>query len=176
MPTKVCIVKATVFPVLMYWCESCTLKKAECWRIDAFKLWCWRRLSRVPWTARRSTQSILKEINPEYSLEGPMLKLKLNTLVTWCEGPIHRKKKSDAGKDWRQKDKGTVEDEMVEWYNQFDKHEFERVLGDGKGQGSRVCCSLWGHKEPDTTEWRSNNNNKVKDIRKILFTIFATFL
>ena len=75
--TKIRIVKAMVFPVLMYGCESWTIKKAECQRIDAFKLWCWRRLLRVPWTARRSTQSILKKISPEYSLEGLMLKLKL---------------------------------------------------------------------------------------------------
>ena len=77
LPTKVCLVKAMVFPVLMYGCESWTVKKAECQRIDAFELWCWRRLSRVPWTARRSNQSILKEINPEISLEGMMLKVKL---------------------------------------------------------------------------------------------------
>ena len=75
LPTKVCLVKAMVFPVVMYGCESWTIKKAECQRIDAFKLWCWRRLLRDPWTARRSNQSILKEINPEYSLEGLMLKL-----------------------------------------------------------------------------------------------------
>ena len=75
--TKVCIVKAVVFPAIMYKCESWTIKKAEHWRTDAFKLWCWRRLLRVPWAARRSNQSILKEISPEYSLEGPMLKLKL---------------------------------------------------------------------------------------------------
>ena len=75
--TKVCIVKAMVFPVLMYGCESWTVKKAECRRTDAFELWCWKRLLRVPWTARRSNQSILKEISPEYSLEGLMLKLKL---------------------------------------------------------------------------------------------------
>ena len=77
LPTKVHLVKAMVFPVVMYGCESRTIKKAERLRIDAFKLWCWRRLSRVPWTARRSNQSILKEISPEYSLEGQMLKLKL---------------------------------------------------------------------------------------------------
>ena len=76
-PTKICLVKAMVFPIVMYGCESWTMKKAECQRIDAFKLWCWRRLLRVPWTARRSNQSILKEISPEYSLEGLMLKLKL---------------------------------------------------------------------------------------------------
>ena len=77
LPTKVCLVKAIVFPVVMYGCESWTIKKAECQRIDAFELWCWRRLLRVPWTARRSNQSILKEISPENSLEGLMLKLKL---------------------------------------------------------------------------------------------------
>ena len=77
LPTKVCLVKAVVFPVVMYGCEIWTKKKAECQRIDAFGLWCWRRLLRVPWTARRSNQSILKEISPEYSLEGLMLKLKL---------------------------------------------------------------------------------------------------
>ena len=77
LPTKVHLVKAMVFPVVMYGCESCTIMKAECWRIDAFELWCWRRLLRVPWTVRRSTHSILKDISPEYSLEGLMLKLKL---------------------------------------------------------------------------------------------------
>ena len=77
LPTKVCLVKATVFPIVMYGCESWTVKKAECRRIDAFELWCWRRLLRVPWSARRSNQSILKEISPGCSLEGMMLKLKL---------------------------------------------------------------------------------------------------
>ena len=77
LPTKVCVVTAMVFPVVMYWCGSWTIKKAECRRIDAFEVWCWRRLLRVPWTARRSNQSILKEISPKYSLEGLMLKLKL---------------------------------------------------------------------------------------------------
>ena len=77
LPTKVHLVKAMVFPVVTYGCESWTIEKAECWRIDAFQLWCWRRLFRVPWTARRSNQSFLKEISPEYSLEGLMLKLKL---------------------------------------------------------------------------------------------------
>ena len=80
LPTKVCLVKAMAFPVVIYACESCTIKKAECQKIDAFELWCWRRLLRVPWTARRSNQSILKEISPEYSLEGLMLKLKLQYL------------------------------------------------------------------------------------------------
>ena len=82
LPTKVCIVKVMVFPVVMYRCESWTIKKAECQRIDAFELWCWRRLLKIPWTARRSNQSILKEINPEYSLEGLILKLKFQYLAT----------------------------------------------------------------------------------------------
>ena len=80
LPTKVCLVKAMVFPVVMYGCESWTLKKAECWKIDAFELWCWRKLLRVPWIAGRSNQSILKEISPEYSLEGLRLKLKVEYL------------------------------------------------------------------------------------------------
>src|SRR5574337_467003 len=79
LPTKVCLVKAMVSPVVMYGCESWTIKKAECQRIDAFELWCWRKLLRIPWTARRSNQSILKEISPKYSLEGLILKLKLQS-------------------------------------------------------------------------------------------------
>ena len=85
LPPEVHLVKARVFPVVMYGCESWTIKKAYCQRIDAFELWWWRRLLRVPWTVRRSNQSILKEISPGCSLEGLMLKLKLNTLATWCE-------------------------------------------------------------------------------------------
>ena len=92
LPTKVHLVKAMVFPVVMYGCESWTIKKAECQRIDAFELWCWRRLLRVPWTAKRSIQSILKEIKPEYPLEGLILKLKLQYLVTWFEEPTHWKR------------------------------------------------------------------------------------
>ena len=88
-PTKVCLVKAMVFPVVMYGCESWTIRKAECWKIETFELWCWRRLLRVPWTIRRSNQSILKEISPEYSLERLMLK---NTLATWCEELTHQKR------------------------------------------------------------------------------------
>ena len=85
LPTKVHLVKIMVFSVVMYGCESWTVKKAECRKIDAFELWCWRRLLRVPWTARRSSQSILKEISPGCSLEGLMLKLNSNNLATWCE-------------------------------------------------------------------------------------------
>ena len=91
-PTKVCLVKAMIFPVVMYGCESWTTKKAEHRRIDAFELWYWRRRLRVPWTARRSNQFILKEISPEHSWEELMLKLKLNTLATSCEELTHWKR------------------------------------------------------------------------------------
>ena len=118
MPTKVHLVKAMVFPVVMYGCESWTIKKAEHWRIDAFELWCYRRLLRVPWTARRSNQSILKEISPKYSMEGLMRTLKLQYLGHLKNQLIG--KDPDAGKDWRQEEKGTTEDEMVGWHHQLD--------------------------------------------------------
>ena len=92
LPTKVCLVKAMVFPIVMYRCESWTIKKAELWRIDDFELQCWRRLLRIPWTARRSNQSILKEISPEYSLEGLIWSWSFNPLATWCEELIHWKR------------------------------------------------------------------------------------
>ena len=125
LPTKVHLVKAMVFPVVMYGRESWTVKKAEYRRIDAFELWCWRRLLRVPWTARRSNQSILKEISSEYSLEGLMLMLKLQYLATWCEELTNLKRP---------------------WF-------WERSpLGVGDGQGGLACCDSWGCKELDTTE------------------------
>ena len=114
-----------VFPVVMYGCESWTIKKAERRRIDAFELWCWRRLSGVPWTARRSNQSILKEI-------------------IW--------KDPDAGKDWGQEEKGTTEDEMVGWHHWLDGHGFGWTLGVGDGQGGLACCNSWGRKDLDMTE------------------------
>ena len=116
LPTKVRLVKAMVFPVVMYGCKSWTVKTAEHQKIDAFELWCWRRLLRVPWTARRSNQSILKEISPGCSLEGLMLKLKLQYF-----GHLMRRvdslEKTDAGRDWRQEEKGTTEDEMAGWHH-----------------------------------------------------------
>ena len=123
LPTKVHLVKSMVFPVVTYGCESRTIKKAERWRIDAFEVWCWRRLLRVLWIARRSNQSILKEISPGCSLEGLMLKLKP---VFW---PPDAKswliwKDPDAGKDWGQEEKGMTEDEMVGWHHQLNGHEF----------------------------------------------------
>ena len=140
---KVHIVKA--FPVVMYRCASWTIRKIKCQRISPFKLWCWIRLLRVPWTARRSNQSILKEINPEYSFEGPMLKLKLqyfghlmwraNSLEkTWMLGKIEGRRR-----------RGAIEDEMFGWHHQLNGLESEQTPGDSKGQGSPVCCSPWGH-------------------------------
>ena len=127
LPTKVHLVKAMVFPVVIYGYESWTVKKADSRRIDASELWCWIRLLRVPWTASRSNQSILKEISPGISLEGMMLKLKLQYF-----GHLMRKVDSlektlipDAGRDWGQEEKGTTEDEMAGWHHQLDGHEFE---------------------------------------------------
>ena len=113
LPTKVHLVKAMVFPVIMYGCESWTIKKTEHWRIDAFELWCWRRLLRIPWTARRFKQCILKEISPEYSLERLTLKLKLQYFGHLMQRTDSFEKNPDYGKDWRQEEKGTTEDDMV---------------------------------------------------------------
>ena len=111
LPTKVHLVRAMVFPVVMYGCESWTVKKAEHRRIDAFELWCWRKLFRVPWTAGRSNQSILKEINPGCSLEGMMLKLKLQYFGHLMRRVDSLEKDSDAGRDLGQEEKGTKEDD-----------------------------------------------------------------
>ena len=155
LPTKIRLVKAMIFPVVMYRYESWTNKKAEHWRIDAFELWCWRRLLRVPCTAWRSNQSILKDILPEYSLEGLMLKLQYFGCLMWRPDSLE---KTLMGKDWRQ-EKRMTEDEMVGWYHQLNGHEFEQTLRDGEGQGSLVCCSSWGCKESDTTEWLDHHHH-----------------
>ena len=153
LPTKFHLVKATIFPVVMYRCESWIIRKAEHWRIDAFELWCWRRLLRVPWTARRSNLFILKEISPEYSLEGLMLKLKFQSFghLMWRADSLE-KTDPDAGKDWRQEEKRTAKDKMVGWHHWLDGHEFEQAPGVDDRQGSLACCSPWDHKELDTTE------------------------
>ena len=153
LPTNVHLVKAMVFPVVMYGCESWTVKKAEHQTIDAFELWYWRRLLRVPWTARRSNQPILKEISPGCSLEGLMLKLKLQYfghLMQRVENIIG--KDPDAGRDWGQEEKGTTEDEMAGWHHRLHGSEFERTLGVGDGQGGLACCDSWGHQKLDMTE------------------------
>ena len=151
LPAKVHLVKAMDFPVVMYGCEIWTIKKAEHRRMDAFQLWYWRRLSRVPWTARRSNQFILKEINwifigrTDAEAETPILwPPDAKSWLIW--------KDPDAGKDWRQEEKGTTEDEMVGWHHWLYGHEFEQAPGVGDGQGNLVCCSPWGCKESDTTK------------------------
>jgi len=132
LSTKVCTVKATAFPVVMYGCECWTIKKAECQRIDAFELWCWTRLLRVPWTAKRSNQSILKEISPGYSLEGLILKLKLQYFghLMWKADSFE--KTLMLGRKWQPTP--------------------VFLPGESQGWESLVGCRLWGHTESDTTE------------------------
>ena len=143
--------KAIVFPVVMYGCENWTMKKAEHWRIDAFELWCWRRLLRVPWTARRSNQSILKEISHDYSLEGLMLKLKLQYFgyLMWRTDLLE--KTLMLGKIEGRRRRGR---HRMRWLDGIADlvDEFEQASGVGEGQGNLACCSPWGHKESDTTE------------------------
>ena len=159
--TKVHLVKAMIFPVLMYGCESWTIKKAECQRIDAFELWCLRRLLRVPLNSKE-----IKSVNPK----GKSIQIFIGRTDAEAWAPILRSpdvkslligKDRDAGKDWRrQEEKWTTEDAMVGWHLWFNWHEFEQALGDGERQGSLVCCSPWGCKESDMTEYLNNNNGK----------------
>ena len=151
LPTKVHLFKAMLFPVVMYGCESWTLKKAKHQGIYVFELWCWRRHWWVAWTARRSSQFILKEISLEYSLEGLMLKLILQYSgdLMWRIDSLENT--LDSGQDWRQEEKGTTEDEMFGWHHRLDGHESEQVLRAGDGQRSLACCSPWGHRQLDMT-------------------------
>ena len=154
MPTKFHLVKAMVFLVVIYGCESWTIKKAECRRIDAFELWCWRRLLRVPWTARRSNQSNLKEISPEYSLAGLMLKLKLQYFghTIFCEERTHWKKTLMLGKIEGRKRRGRqrmrrlggITDSMGMCLSKL-----RELVEDGAA--CLTCCSLWSCKELDPT-------------------------
>ena len=138
----------------MYGCESWTIKKAEHWRIDAFELWCWRRLL-SPLDCKE-----IKPVHPKGNqswifigrtdAEAPILWPP--DVKSWLIG-----KHPDAGKDWGQEEKGTTENEMIEWHNQLNGHEFEQALGDNEGPGNLVCCSPWGCKESDMTEWLNNN-------------------
>ena len=150
--TKVHLVKPMVFPVVMYGRESWTIKKAECQRIDAFELWCLKRLLRVPWTARRANQSILKEISPEYSIGRT--DAEAETPILWSPDAKNWLiwKDHDAGIDWRREEKGTTEDEMAGWHHWLNGHEFEQAPGVGDGQGGLACCIPWGHKKSDMTE------------------------
>ena len=124
LPTNVHLVKAMAFPVVTYGCESGTIKKAEHQRTDAFELWCWRRLLRVPWTSRRSNQSVLKETSPDFRWKD--WSWSSNTLATWSKELTHWKD-PDAGEDWGQEEKGTTEDEMVGWHHWLNGHEFEQA-------------------------------------------------
>ena len=155
LPTKVHIVKSMVFPVLMYGCEGWTIKKSECQRIDAFGLWCWRRLLRVPWTARRSNQSVLKEINPEYSLEGLMLKLKLQYFGHPMRRADSLEKTLMLGKIESKRRRGRQRTRWLDGISDL-MDVSEQALGDSEGQGSLVCCSPWGCKELDMTEQLNN--------------------
>ena len=166
LPMRVCLVKAMVFPVVMYRCESWTIKKAECWRIDAFELWCWRRLLRVPWTARRSNQSILKEISPGCSLVGLILKLKLQYFghlmlradslekTLMLRGIGGRRRRGQQRMRWLD----GITDSM------------DMGLGDsGSWWCSLACCSSWGCKELETTEqlnWTERNKRPIYIDRK----------
>ena len=155
-----------VFPVVMYGCETWTIKKAEPPRIDAFELWCWRRLLRVPWTARRSNQSILKEISHGCSLEGLMLKLKLQYF-----GHLMRRawliwKNPDAGKDWGQEERRMTEDEMVGWHHWLNGHGFGWTPWVGDGQGGLACCGSRGRKELDMSERLNWRHKKIPNIHQ----------
>ena len=152
LPTKVHLIKAMVFPVVMYGCESWIIKKAEHWRTDAFELWCWRRLLRVPWTARRSNQSILKGDQSWVFIGGT--DVEAETPILWppdVESWLIWKD-PDGGKDWGQEEKGTTEGEMVGWHHWLIGHGYGWTLGVSDGQGGLACYSSWGCKQWDTTE------------------------
>ena len=172
LPTKVHIVKTMIFPVVMYECDSWTIKKAERQRIDAFKLWFWRRLLRVPLDSKE-----IKPVNPKWNQlwvktwKDWCWSWSSDTLATWWEEWTHWKD-PDAGKDWRQEKKGATRDEMARWHHLLNKHEFEQTPRVSQGQGSLVCSTPWGHKELDTAEWLSNNNGKLVFIESLLWVMF----
>ena len=155
--TVVRLVKAMIFPVVMCGCESWTTKKAECQRIVVFELCCWRRLLRVPWTAKE-----IKPVHPKGNQSW------IFTGRTDAEAPILgppdwknwlTRKDPDTGKDGRQEEKGMKADEMVGCHHRLNGHEFEQAPGDGEGEGSLACCSPWGYKKSDWTDWL--NSNKI---------------
>ena len=141
--------------MVTYGCESWTIKKTERWRIDAFELWCWRRLLRVSWTARRSNQSILKEVSPGCSLIGLMLKLKFQYFGHLMRRTGSLEKTLMLGKIEGRKRRGRTEDEMVGWHHRFNGHGFGWTLGVGDRQGGLAWCGSRGPKESDTTEWQN---------------------
>ena len=137
----------------MFRCESCAIRKAECWKINTFELWCWRELLRFTLTARKSSQSILKEINPEYSLEWPMLKLKLQSFGHLGQRYNSLEKTPMLGKIWGHEEKGATEDEMVRCYHRLNGHQFQQTLGNREGQGSLGHCI---HVVTKSWTWLSN--------------------
>ena len=183
LSTKVRLVKAMVFPVFMYGCESWTIKKAECWRIDAFELWCWRRLLRVPWTARRS-----KPVHPKGDQSWVFIgktDAEAEILILW---PPDAKnwlvwQDPDAGKDWGQEEKRMTEYEMAGWHHQLNGHGFGWTLGVGGGQGGLACCGSWVQRESDMTEqlnwtpWYSGSmflsfTNQFRSVAQLFLTLF----
>ena len=160
MPTKVCLVKAMVFPVFTYGCERWIITKAESQRIDAFELWCWRGLLRVPWTARitinpEGNQSWIFIGRIDAEAEAPVLWPP--DVKSWVKG-----KDPDAGKDWRQEEKGMTEGDIVGWHHQLNGHEFEQALGDGKGQGS-LCAAVHGAAKSQTrlSDWTATREHRT---------------
>ena len=164
LPKKLCLVKAMVFPVVKYGYESCIIKKAKRRRIDAFELWCWRKLLRVPWTARKSNQSILKKISPEYSLEEKMLKLKLQYFGHLSEELTHWKRPWC----WERLKVGG-EGDNIGWDGWMaSPTQWTWVWASSRncdGQGSLACCSPWGHKESDLSDWTELNYMPGNDDR-----------
>ena len=156
LQTKIHIVKAVVFPGVMYGCENWTIKKAEHWRTDAFKLWCWRRLFRGPWTAKRSNQSILKEINPNIHWKDWSWNWSTNILATWCKKLTHWKRPWcwPRLRPWCWQEKEATENEMIGWHHRLNGYEFDQTLGDSEvscRSCSLVCCSLWACQDWDMT-------------------------
>ena len=160
-----------VFPVVMYSCESWTIKKAKCQRTDVFERWCWRRLLRVPCAERRSNRSILREIKPERT------DVKAEVTAFWSYDTNNQLigKVRNAGKDWGQKEKRASEDKMAGWHHGWNGHELGQTLGDGEGQEGLVCCSPWGCKELDMTGWL-NKNNKLWWITFIIIIMNQSIL
>ena len=166
LPTKVRLVKAIIFLVVMYGCEGWIIKKAEHRKIDAFEMWYWRRLFRV---SPKGNQSWIFIGSTDAEAEAPILWPP--DVKNWLTG-----RDPDAGKHWRQEEKGMTEDEIVGWHHQHDGHEFKQASGLGDGQGSLGCCSPWGGKESDTTEWLNWTNRylwwqKSSVIQRVLISL-----